>query len=132
MPYPYYQPYQYVMQQQPQNQQIQNGGFIMVKDVSEAMNYPLAPGNSVTFKHEGKPYIYTKTLGFSQLDQPVFEVFRLVKEDNVQETPSVPQASYLTQEDAIQMQKEINTLKEEVKFLRDYVEDERKEAVENV
>lgn len=130
MPYPYYQPYQYMVQQQ-QNQTVQNGGFIMVKDVSEAMNYPLAPGNSVTFKHEGKPYIYTKTLGFSQLDQPVFEVFRLVKEDNVQETPSAPQVSYLTQEDALQMQNEINLLKDEVKFLKDYMEEERKEINEN-
>ena len=88
MAYPYFQGYpsynpMYYQQlqnmQQPQQQQnnqqapqIQNGGFIIVKDINEAMNYPVAPGNSVTFKNENQPYIYTKTLGFSQLDQPIF------------------------------------------------------------
>lgn len=96
MPYPYYQGYQaynpmYYQQQlqsmqqlsqtQQSNPQIQNGGFVMVKDITEAMSYPVAPGNSVTFKNENQPYIYTKTLGFSQLDQPIFETFRLVKEE---------------------------------------------------
>lgn len=93
MPYPYYQGYQaynpmYYHQQLNQTQQnmqsnpqIQNGGFVMVKDITEAMSYPVAPGNSVTFKNENQPYIYTKTLGFSQLDQPIFETFRLVKEE---------------------------------------------------
>ena len=30
---------------------------------------------------EKLPYIYTKTLGFSQMDLPVFEKYRLTKED---------------------------------------------------
>lgn len=91
MPYPYFQSYPnynqlYYPQIQQSNQnvqssQIQNGGFVVVKDITEAQNYPVAPGNSVTFKNENQPYIYTKTLGFSQLDQPIFETFRLVKEE---------------------------------------------------
>jgi hypothetical protein len=88
-----YQPAQYYQQQytQPQNQmnqtqmiqsqsQIMNGGFISVRNIEEAYNYPVAPGNSVTFKDENAPYIYTKTMGFSQLDRPVFEKFKLVRE----------------------------------------------------
>lgn len=67
--------------QQPQNQQIQNGGLVSVRSEEEARNYPVAPGNSVTFKNESAPFVYTKTMGFSQLDRPVFERFRLVKED---------------------------------------------------
>jgi len=67
--------------QQPQNQQIQNGGLVSVRSEDEARNYPVAPGNSVTFKNESAPFVYTKTMGFSQLDRPVFERFRLVKED---------------------------------------------------
>lgn len=88
MAYPYYpatynpnfNPYMQQMQQ-PQNQQIQNGGLVSVRSEDEARNYPVAPGNSVTFKNESAPFVYTKTMGFSQLDRPVFERFRLVKED---------------------------------------------------
>lgn len=96
-PYQVYNPYQQFqpnfqqsqMQnnlQQPlqQNQQIQNGGFVSVHNENEARNYPIAPGNSVTFKDENAPYVYTKTQGFSQLDRPVFEKYRLVKEEEYQ------------------------------------------------
>ena len=63
MPYNYYQPYYqqyqpYSNNQQPQ--QIQNGGFVSVRSAQEAFNYPVALGNSVTFKDETAPYIYVK------------------------------------------------------------------------
>lgn len=77
------------MQAQPQPQ-IQNGGFVSVRNETEARNYPVALGNSVTFKDETSPYIYTKTMGFSQLDVPKFDKYKLVKE-----TPAEP--SNLTQ-----------------------------------
>lgn len=146
MPYPYYQSYpnynqMYLQQQlqsmqQPQqaNQtpQIQNGGFVMVKDINEAMNYPVAPGNSVTFKNENLPYIYTKTLGFSQLDNPIFEKFRLVKEvdeqiEEVADTTenNVPFVEYVTKEEADSLRTEINVLKEEINFLKEYIEDSK-------
>lgn len=92
-PYQQYQPnFQQQMQnqpnyqqsQQPIQQQIQNGGFVSVHNENEARNYPIAPGNSVTFKDENAPYVYTKTQGFSQLDRPVFEKYRLVKEEEYQ------------------------------------------------
>lgn len=74
-----YNPYQ-------QNQQqIQNSGLVIVRSRAEAQNYPVAPGNSVTFKDETAPYVYTKTMGFSQLDRPVFETFRLIREDEAAE-----------------------------------------------
>lgn len=83
---PYYQQnYQQSMYQSSSNsQQIQNGGFVSVRNETEARNYPIAYGNSVTFKDENAPYIYTKTMGFSQLDNPVFEKYRLVKEQPVE------------------------------------------------
>jgi len=66
-----------------QNQnQIQNGGFVTVRSESDARNYPVAPGMSVTFKHETAPYCYTKTMGFNQFEAPRFEKFRLVKEED--------------------------------------------------
>ena len=84
-PYPAYpQP----VQQAPM--QIQNGGFVSVRGEMEARNYPVAPGNSVTFKDETAPYVYTKTMGFSQLDRPVFDKYRLVKEE-VAEASNLPQ-----------------------------------------
>jgi hypothetical protein len=83
---PYY-PMQNNVYQPPQQQQmplpqpqIQNGGFVNVRSEDEAKNYPVALGNSVTFKDETSPYIYTKTMGFSQLDRPIFEKYKLVKE----------------------------------------------------
>lgn len=150
MPYPYYQGYPnynpIYYQQQLQNMQqmnnsqqniqsspqIQNGGFVMVKDINEAMNYPVAPGNSVTFKNENLPYIYTKTLGFSQLDNPIFEKFRLVKEvdeqiEEVVDTTenNVPFVEYVTKEEADSLRTEINVLKEEINFLKEYIEDNK-------
>lgn len=98
-----YQPYQYAPQyQQPQyapnamaqpqtaqsyqhapvQNQVQNGGFVTVRSEEEARNYPVAPGTSITFKNESAPYCYTKTMGFSQLEAPRFEKFRLVKEES--------------------------------------------------
>ena len=65
--YPQYQNFQQMPQQyqnnmQPQQpQQIQNGGFISVHNIQEAINYPVAPGNSVTFKDENSPYISIET-----------------------------------------------------------------------
>lgn len=103
-----------------QSQQMQSNGLVSVRSIDEALRYPVAPGNSVTFKDETAPYIYTKTMGFSQLDRPIFERFRLIKEDN-QEEPAVkthePQAQ--TQKVDIDIRKEIDDLKK------------RMEAVEN-
>ena len=83
--YGYYPQYQQGAQMSLPNQQqpmqIQNGGLISVRNEMEARNYPIASGTSITFKDENSPYVYTKTMGFSQLDRPTFEKFRLVKED---------------------------------------------------
>lgn len=82
MPYPYYTPFQYgqnlppqTQQIIPQTQQIQSP-FVMVRSEAEARNYPVAFGNVVSFKDENSPFIYTKTMGFSQSDKPVFEKYR--------------------------------------------------------
>lgn len=82
-PYTPYQPYfQQQQQQQPAQQApIQNGGFVSVRNIEEARNWPVAPGNSITFKDESAPYIYTKTMSYNQLDAPSFERYRLVKEE---------------------------------------------------
>lgn len=130
-----YQPYQQnVQQMQPQAQtvqqpQIQNGGFISVRSAQEAFNYPVALGNSVTFKDETAPYIYVKTRGFSQLEEPVFEQFQLVKVENQQKSaeavPITNEAeqkfdinNYALKSDLEALQAEINFLKRKVSEMK--------------
>lgn len=124
------------MQQAQQNQQpqIQTNGIISVRSIDEARSYPVAPGNSLTFKHESAPYIYTKTLGFSQLDQPIFEVFRLEKEQDV-EAPRIAleesAVQFLTIDEGNVLKTDIEALKQEIQFLKDYIEDDKKEEVKD-
>ena len=88
MPYPYYQNiYQPQQMAQPQ----QASGFVSVRSEAEARNYPVAFGNSVTMKDENAPYIYTKTMGFSQLDRPIFDKYKLIKEEESIETIIPPE-----------------------------------------
>ena len=93
MPYPQYYPnyllpQSYQAQQPTQNYQnsqtIQNGGFISVRSEDEARNYPVLPGTSVTFIDESRQRVYAKTMGFSQLDMPIFVKYKLVREDEPQ------------------------------------------------
>lgn len=155
MGYPYQQQFQPNYQQQAysnaqmqmtaQNQQtqpqIQNGGFIQVHNEDEARNYPIAPGNSVTFKDENAPYVYTKTMGFSQLDRPIFEKYRLVKEEDLQTAQNQPvnapnpQAAdmidYALKTDLTALQTEIDALKqriEELTFKRSATRAKKEEA----
>lgn len=127
---PYYQPGQiFPGLQQMQNQgqqisQVQNSGFISVRSETEARNYPVAYGNSVTFKDETQPYIYTKTMGFSQLDQPKFDKFKLVKEDSedstsVPDTTAVPQ----TNEDVEKLKSDVEKLRSEFDDLKMDIEE---------
>lgn len=117
-------------QQNVQQAQIQNGGLVLVKDMSEAMNYPVAPGHSVTFKNETQPYIYTKTLGISQLDQPIFEIFKLVKEER-EESPlnelNMSEVQFLTLDEGNALKDELEVLKSEIQFLKELIAEEDKE-----
>lgn len=96
------QPIQQIAQSPPSQPQeaaqapIRDGGFVRVQNEQEARNYLVARGSSVTFKDENAPYMYVKTVGFGQLDQPTFERWRLEREDA--ETPVAPNA----EKDAIQ------------------------------
>lgn len=117
-------------QQNVQQAQIQNGGLVLVKDMSEAMNYPVAPGHSVTFKNETQPYIYTKTLGISQLDQPIFEIFKLVKEER-EESPlnelNMSEVQFLTLDEGNALKGELEVLKSEIQFLKELIAEDDKE-----
>lgn len=120
MPYNYY-PYQPTFQnyQQPAQQppQIQMTGFISVRNIDEARTYPVAPGNSVTFKDENAPYVYTKTQGFSQLDRPIFERYRLVKEEIAEEIrpDNEKPAEYALKADVDAIAAEVAEIKREIR-----------------
>lgn len=87
----FYQPMQnmYGTQQQPAPQQIRSGGIVSVANEDEARRYPVAPGYTVTMRDENGPYLYEKTMGFSQLDQPIFRKARIIFEDDVTATQNV-------------------------------------------
>lgn len=106
-----YQPYQLYPQQQ-------SAGFVSVRGINEARAYPVALGNSVTFKDETAPYVYTKTMGMSQLDRPTFEVFRLVKEDLSEEPEPNHEPS---------LRKEVDVLKVEVARIKMMLREESDE-----
>ena len=101
--YPYYPQIQNAYtapQQQPVNQQIRSGGIVSVAGEDEARRYPVAPGYTVTMRDENGPYLYEKTMGYSQLDQPIFRKARIIFEDDAkaeqekQEEPEKPQVVY--------------------------------------
>jgi hypothetical protein len=111
--------------------QISNG-FISVRSEMEARNYPVGLGNSVTFKDENAPYVYTKTMGFSQLDIPRFEKYKLVKEEPTEAhtEPSNPKGDTLSiEEDIKAIWGEIDALKREV--FKPVPQKKKKEVTEN-
>lgn len=103
MGFPYIPPYQQYQQMMQYSQPTQNtGSFVSVSNEAMARNYPLAPGTSGTFINENEPYCYTKTMGLSQFDRPVFKRYRLVEEtDEPQDAQSASTASATTQSSTV-------------------------------
>lgn len=94
MPYPYYQqfnPYQF---QQPQQQT----SFIHVQNEAQAREWAVAPNSSITFIDDNAPYFYTKSMGVSQFEPPIFKRYRIVEDNASQNAPisvSEPQQNNL-------------------------------------
>lgn len=109
--------------QQFQNPQQLQSGFVSVRSEQEARNYPVAYGNSVTFKDETSPYVYTKTMGFSQLDRPVFEKYKLVKE-NEQEPISEEKNTEVDNSAIKSIKGEIGKIWKEIEALKKEAHDE--------
>lgn len=115
----------YGTQQQPVQQQIRSGGIVSVANEDEARRYPVAPGYTVTMRDENGPYLYEKTMGYSQLDQPIFRKARIVFEDDAppqeekKEEPAEPPKVYaeLKQLEALR-----DAVAIEFKKMRDWIE----------
>lgn len=114
-------PFYYGQPQQPI--QTQASGFVSVRSEAEARNYPVAYGNSVTFKDETAPYIYSKTMGYSQLDRPVFEKYKLVKEEAQEPNPE-PKISEAENSSFDELKGEIGQIWKEIEALKKEVHDE--------
>lgn len=88
-PYAQYQP---VQQQQPQTQST----IIHVQSEAQAREWAVAPNSSVTFIDDSRPYCYTKSMGMSQLEPPVFKRFRLEEEtDEAAQPPQSPPSAQI-------------------------------------
>ena len=135
--YPYYQqpmmpqmqqPVQQPMvQAQPQQYPAIQGGFVRVRNENEARTYFVAPGNSVTFIDDDSRYIFTKTVNMGQLDRPVFEKYRLVKEedatapDSPVEPPKQPQvdlSQYALKTDVTAFKGELDAIRADIETFR--------------
>lgn len=75
-------PYGYAQQQMP-SQPVMNRWVMEASSVEYARNYPVGLGNVVTFKIENQPIVCIKTQGFSQLEAPVFEIYDMIKREEV-------------------------------------------------
>lgn len=134
-PNPYYQQMQNpaMMQQNQQMQQaqqnqpvqqptIQQSGFVLVQSEQEARAYPVAPGNSITFKDESQPYCYVKTMGFNQLDRPTFERYRLVKEDSpvtAQKAPTSADSAEGSKDTAYALKSDLGAIWSEIDAIKE-------------
>lgn len=86
--------------------QSQSNTIIHVPSEDVARRWDVAPNSSVTFIDDSKPYCYTKSMGMSMLEAPVFKRFRLVEEAEVAsteseqyqqiETPQIDLSEYMT------------------------------------
>ena len=134
--YPSYYPQMQNMytagQQQPAPQQIRSGGIVSVANEDEARRYPVAPGYTVTMRDENGPYLYEKTMGYSQLDQPIFRKARIVFEDDAitaekQEKPEEPAEPPKVYAELKQLEALRDAVALEFKKMRDWIESLKEE-----
>ena len=122
--------------QQPQQsvgqQQIRSGGIVSVANEDEARRYPVAPGYTVTMRDENGPYLYEKTMGFSQLDQPIFRKARIVFEDDAakekEEKPEEPAEPPKVYAELKQLEALRDAVAIEFKKMRDWIESLKEEV----
>ena len=134
MPMPQMQ--QQVQQAQPATQQINQqaqypmvqGGFVRVRNENEARMYPVQPGCSITFVDESIPYCYTKTVNMGQLDRPIFEKYRLVKEEDAPapvealnkpvEMPTIDSSVFATKDEIAAFRADIEAIRADIETFR--------------
>lgn len=124
----YFNPYVQQMQQAPVMPIQNTSSIVNVRSEDEARNYPIAPGVSMTFKNENAPYIYTKTMGLSQFDRPIFEKYRYEKETSY-EPQNEPLSAQLNENTINDLRAEIDELKARLDALEKPKRTTKKEVV---
>ena len=105
-----------------------NNQFVLIQNENEVLNYPVAPGNSVSFKHQTEPFIYIKTMGLSQFDRPKVVKYKLTEEELGTET-SEPNNStpidpkWLKEDDLKPVLDEIQTVKHEIEDIKHRIDE---------
>ena len=116
----------YQQSYQQNQQQIQNGGFMVVPSEDMARTYPVAPGNCVTFKIEGKPIVMEKSMGFSQLEAPRIDRYRLVREEDAPKeqnlAPNSPNDNPVNNEAYEKLKERIKAQDEQIKDILERLE----------
>ena len=105
-------------QYQNNNQALQNV-IVPVMNENIARNFPVAYGNTVVFKDEREPCIYIKSMGYSQLESPVFEKY--VRESQ-KEPISAPQENNPNTLSIDDLKAEIKALKGEIDALKEKID----------
>lgn len=111
------------------NEPTQQLGFVGVQNESEARAFPVALGNSVTFRDESQPNtFYTKTMGNSPLDRPIFEKYTLVKVESPSASPEATETApkgididlsvYALKTDLQPFERQLTELRKEIASLR--------------
>ncbi len=132
MPQMMQQPMQQIQQQQMAQQQQQypvvQSGFVRVRNENEARMYPVQPGCSITFVDESIPYCYTKTVNMGQLDRPIFEKYRLVKEEDAPapveapnkpvEMPTIDSSIFATKDDIAAFKADMEAIRADIETFR--------------
>ncbi|WP_407384971.1 hypothetical protein [Ruminococcus sp.] len=101
-----------------QQQQLQNGGVVIVQNEKEAQDYLVANGTSVTFIDMNARKVYVKTKGFSTFDVPVFESYSLVK-DVDKEAPEASASQYASKEEIELLKKDIEKLRADMALVKE-------------
>lgn len=121
-----YQPFVYGQNFNPAIQQNYDASsiFVPVNSEQEVISFPVGCGKSVNFKMQNAPYLYTKTMGFSQFEKPVIEKYRLLKEEMGAEPPKAeenPLQNKLTElsESFNALEEKVNSLKNEINSMKE-------------
>ena len=138
--YPYQPMYQQQMpfQQQAQPQQannqtmqIQNGGFVPIRDENMVYSYPVEYGKCVTFKVEGQPIVLEKSMGFSQLEAPKIKRYRLVEEETTvnEQVNDLPEPEWKSE--ISDVQGKISALEKDIQYLKAKARTDNRKKGEN-
>lgn len=106
-------------------------GFMSVRGKDIAVNYPIAPGNTIFFKDEIAPFIYVKTMGYSPLDKPILDVY---KREDYTSAPAQEAASNAKNDPVIEkMQDDINSILDDIDGIKKrlYNRPKRKETADD-